>query len=220
MLEKLRPYRWWLLGLAVLLAAGGTAAAVYLLAPLKQGDSRWGRKLLGQSSKTTIAGAGCLLTTMTMGHNLLWKNNLTPDVANDLILAQGGFSGANMVYAGAARALGLTFDDRKRVVTANPAAMAAHCADTLRRGGFCSLHVTYDEDPEGDHFILVTRQLPDGRFEVYDPGPGIFTLDPLLQGRTPRGVFYTPVACSAFFRDPQPKAPFPRIPPPALPKVA
>lgn len=217
MLERLRPYRWWLLGLAVIVVAGGGAAA-YALTAMKQGDPRWGKKLLGGSSKTTIAAAGCLLTSMTMGHNLLWKNNLTPDVANDLIMAQGGFSGANMVYDGAARALGMKFDPKTRVVTGPPAAIAAHCAEGLRKGGIGILHVTYDEDPEGDHFILVTRQLPDGRFEVFDPGPGIFTLDPLLQGPTPRNKFYYPVACSQFFRDPQPKVPFPRVAPP--PKVA
>lgn len=219
MLEKLRTYRWWLLGLAVLAVVGGGVAA-YTLTPMRQGDPRWGKKLLGQSSKTTLAGAGCLLTAMTMGHNLLWKNNMTPDVANDLVLAQGGFQGANMVFAGAARALGMKFDPKTRVVAGTPAVIAAHCAEGLRRGGIGILHVTYDEDPAGDHFILVTRQLPDGRFEVFDPGPGIFTLDANLQGVTPRKVFYTPVSCSQFFRDPKPQVPFPRFAPSPVQRVA
>lgn len=219
MLEKLRPYRWWLLGLAVIAVVGGGVAA-YTLTVMKQGDPRWGKKLLGQSSKTTLAGAGCLLTSMTMGHNLLWKNNMTPDVANDLVLAQGGFKGAIMVYAGAARALGMTFDPKTLLVKGAPAAIAAHCAEGLRKGGIGILHVTYDEDAAGDHFILVTRRLPDGRFEVFDPSAGIFTLDANLQGVTPRKAFYTPVSCLQFFRDPKPTVPFPRVAPPPVQRVA
>lgn len=199
MLERLYPYRWWILGFAVLAAATGGSA--YLLQELKQGDPRWGKKLLGQSDKTTIARAGCLLTAMTMAHNLLYRAQMTPDVANDLILKEGGFSGANMIFAPAARALRLAFDPKRgNLVSGSPAILAEHAADALRRGGIAIIHVTYDDDAAGDHFIVATKLLPDGSFEVYDPGPGRFNLNPQLQGKTPRGVFYYPVKVTQFFR--------------------
>jgi hypothetical protein len=199
MFERLYPYRWWILGFAVLAAAGG--GTVYVLQELKQGDPRWGKKLLGQSNKTTIAAAGCLLTSMTLAHNLLHHDNMTPDVANDLILAAGGYSGANMITAPAARALRLAFDpQRGTLVGGAPAALAAFAADALRRGGVAIVHVTYDEDPEGDHFIVATKLLSDGSFEVFDPGPGRFNLNPQLQGPTPRNKFYYPVKVTQLFR--------------------
>ena len=49
MLEKLRPYRWWILGLALLAVTGGGAAVAF--ASLKQADPRWSKKLLGKGGR-------------------------------------------------------------------------------------------------------------------------------------------------------------------------
>jgi hypothetical protein len=202
--------RWHLYALAaavavVVLGGGGVLAFVRL----RQGDPRWGGKLLGQSDKTTIAGAGCLLTTLTMARNAFYGSTMTPDVANDLILQRGGFSGPNLLSGTGkpAEALGMVTPPNALLREQSSfAALGQLAGEILDRGGIPVIHVTYDGDFVGDHFLLVSKRLAGGNFEAVDPGgrqgtAGVLTLDSTLKGKGVNGVStYVTVAVRAYYK--------------------
>ena len=196
MLEKLRPYRWWILGLALLAVTGGGAAVAF--ASLKQGDPRWSKKQLGKGNKT-IGSAGCLLTSLTMAHNVFYKAGLTPDGANDRVI--GAFDGSNLIQPTAAKALGMVTPGVTKLTGVDFATLARAATDTLSKGGLVIAHVTYDEDVAGDHFVLITKRLADGGFEALDPSKGKISFDPLLHGKGTGNVGkYVTVAVRPYFR--------------------
>ena len=194
MLEKLRPYRWWILGLALLAVTGGGAAIAF--ASLRQGDPRWSKKLLGKSGLKTIGSSGCLLTAMTMAHNAFYKAGLTPDVVNDRVI--NAFQGPDLIQPLAAQTLGMFTPGVTKLTGADYATLAKVAADTLAKGGLAMAHVTYNGDLKGDHFILVTQR-SGGGFSALDPAGGKISLDPLLQGKGGLGNYVT-VAVRPYFR--------------------
>ena len=62
------------------------------IAPLRQGNGRWGKELLGYSTRSTIGSEGCTITCLAM---LL---DTTPDVVNDRLKAVNGFDGQRVVW--------------------------------------------------------------------------------------------------------------------------
>jgi hypothetical protein len=183
---------------AVLLLGGGTVAFTLL----RQTDPRWKDKLLGFSKSATIGGQGCLLTAMTMMHNAAYGSGLTPAAANNLIVQAKGFlaGSADIIHSTAAKALRFITDEKKVLKGASHSSLAAFAAAALAQKGFAIVHVTHDADAAGDHFIVVTKKLPNG-FEALDPGfgTGKVTLDNLLQGKS-GSKFFQPVGVRQYFR--------------------
>ena len=70
--------------------------------PYSQNDIRWGWKKLGNSN-LTIYNYGCFLTCLSM---MVGKR---PDEVNEILKKAGAFSGANIISAKAAKALGLQY---------------------------------------------------------------------------------------------------------------
>lgn len=162
--------RWQAVALVAVLALLGGGAVAFRR--LRQADPRWGSKLLGQSTSTTIARAGCLLTTLTMAHNAFYKASLTPDAANERILRAGGFQGPNLLQGSnkPAQALGMvTPPEAKKLKGVDYAALAQTVTEVLSRGGIPVIHVTHDGDLTGDHFLMITKRNPDGSFTAVDP---------------------------------------------------
>ncbi len=129
-----------------------------------QGASPWGAMKLGFST-TSIGSAGCLLTALTMARNALLSSNVTPDVANTMVQAANGFSGANMILPMAATALGVSAAEvnRIRAGAGTVAQMIARIDDTLMRGGLAIVNVDKGvPDGTGDHFILVHSKTAQG----------------------------------------------------------
>jgi hypothetical protein len=61
------------------------------ITPLKQGDKRWGSKLVG-FGKETFAKVGCTVTALTCMINYLSGSNYTPDQVNDRLKEFNAFS--------------------------------------------------------------------------------------------------------------------------------
>ena len=194
MIEKLRPYRWWILAIALLAVAGGGATIAF--ASIRQSDPRWSKKLLGKSRIKTIGGKGCLLTAMTMAHNAFYKAGLTPDIVNDRVI--NAFEGPDLIQPIAAQTLGMFTPGVTKLTGVDYATLAKVAADTLAKGGLAMAHVTYNDDLEGDHFVLITQRTGGG-FSALDPAGGKISLDPLLQGKGALGNYVT-VSVRPYFR--------------------
>lgn len=194
----MKKWHWFALGVAVLLLAGGGAVA---FAMLRQGDPRWAKKLLGTSTSKTIGTSGCLLTTLTMIHNGFYKTGLTPDKANDMIVAANGFDGPNLKQDIAARVLRLRTPGVTRLDNLNYTKLSKLASDTIAAGGVAVVHVAHDGDLTGDHFVFVNKKNPNGSFDGIDPGYGTgkLVLDPTLHGTSGTKNF-APVSVRPYFK--------------------
>jgi hypothetical protein len=192
----MKRWHWFVLAAAVLLLTGGGVA----FALQRQSDPRWAKKLLGQSTTRTIGSSGCLLVVLTMAHNLFFKAGLLPDQANDRILAAGGFIGPNIKQDVAATALRMRTPGVTKLSELRFTALAQAASAALSAGGVVVVHVTYDDDMTGNHFILVTKKQADGGFEAFDPGfgTGQVSLDSILHGRSGTKRF-VPVSVRPYF---------------------
>jgi hypothetical protein len=57
-----------------------------------QRDSRWSSILLGNSSSETIGSAGCVITSLSMAYNDVWRMPTTPSQLNSSAKAAGCFA--------------------------------------------------------------------------------------------------------------------------------
>ena len=170
--------KWLIIGGAVLAVVGGAALGMKVGTIYWQGDPRWGKRFLGNSS-TTIGRAGCLLTTLVMASNTLLGDDLTPDAGNVLVTDAGGFSGANLILEKAAAAFGLRAPDKDRIRKGSVVQMRAKIDDALRRGGFAIVHVDKDDNDvtkTGDHFVLIHSKSANGVYAAADSAPGKDTM--------------------------------------------
>jgi Peptidase_C39 like family len=56
-----------------------------------QNDPRWSSHLLGNSPNQTIGGYGCVITSLAMAYNDVWKVSTTPDQLNTSAKSAGCF---------------------------------------------------------------------------------------------------------------------------------
>ncbi len=170
---------------------------------LAQNASAWGRKILGFGT-ATIGGAGCFLTVLTMAANTLKGRSMTPDTANDIVKAAGGFDGSLLILPTAARALGVVANESERIRNSpNISSLRAKIDDTLARGGLAIVAVNKGVTTgTGDHFILVHSSSAEG-YAGADPATGKDTiLDGNLRGTAHWGsaaVPYTGVGVAPVF---------------------
>lgn len=158
---------------------------------MKQNNSSWGHKRLGNSSKKehTFGGYGCALLCLTMAATYLgsrtkhWPAGITPKqlnpiIANEIIKKANGFDGMALYIASrAATALGMKGTDsglRQRLGKD----VIAQIDRTLQLN-LVMAHVHYkghgkDEsrDWEGDHWVLLTQKNGDGSYTAIDPAYG------------------------------------------------
>lgn len=67
--------------------------------PLKQNDPAWSKDLYDHTSKRTIGGLGCALTSLTMALNFIAEGPAyTPGSLNSVMTRAGGFNGAGVVF--------------------------------------------------------------------------------------------------------------------------
>ncbi len=75
---------------------------------LTQHDSQWGNIKLGTSSRYTIASDGCFITSLAM------LSYSTPDVVNEKMIKEGGYSNKCLVNSGKVESiLGIPYKGRK-----------------------------------------------------------------------------------------------------------
>lgn len=192
---------------ATLLLGGGAAAGVIVARQVRgliQNDSRWGKQQLGGGTSTLGAG-GCLLTAFTMVANALAGKNLLPPDTNAICRSAGCFvnNSSNLDAAKAAAALGLTMGTRIRNEPSRVDDMVAVARAVLAGRGLGILHVTHDNDVDGDHFIVVNGTTASGGFTAVDPVNGkTLTLDNRLCGASSWGRItknYSPTGIMALF---------------------
>lgn len=123
-----------------------------------QGDPAYGRDLVGHG-KSTMHGAGCLVTALTSLAMYLGTvdKTMTPGKANQLMKAiPGAFDGSNLYMHIGASALKLEapVGERIRAGWGNPK-LKQLLIDTIEAGDVAMIHVSTDGDPKngGEHFI-------------------------------------------------------------------
>lgn len=137
----------------------------------------WAGKFLGRG-KELIGDAGCVLTSLTMAFNAFNNSNLTPDAANDIMVAAGAFApgssamtveDSSVAGRGGADALGMMAPVSER---ASGPAMRAAVNNALAKGGMVLLGVA-----GGQHTILLYGA-SGGGYVAADPAFGkIINLD-------------------------------------------
>lgn len=137
-----------------------------------QGDKPWGPVLLGNSNKTNISQAGCLLTSLTMATNFFNKTSYIPSRTNTICQNAQVFDGANLLTAQAATTLNMT---TSTVIKNSISAMKDAVDLTLNNGGLAILHVEFNPQNgnTGDHFILIHSR-KDGVYIASDPAYGTY----------------------------------------------
>ncbi len=169
---------------------GGAAVKV-----LRQADPQWSKDTLGNST-TTIGYAGCLLTVLTMIHNFLLSDNITPGEANRIVRNAGGFQGALTIVPTAAQALGLSAPETLRIrgAPSGDPRLTQLVDIALSSGGVAVCHVDHNEGGSfsadqlsslsGDHFILIFGKRGD-TYLAADPAPGtVIELNSKLAGES------------------------------------
>lgn len=149
----------------------------------RQGDSRWGKQLLGESTTGTIHGYGCAMTSLTMAATYMgartkhWPTNLkpsqlTPDVANNIIKKAGAYTkGSYMLWiVGGAKALGMDATDSGIGKEIKPTDSIK--IDATLKTGLVLAHVNYKKNWIGDHWILLTDKTSTGSYTAIDPAYG------------------------------------------------
>lgn len=123
-----------------------------------QGAPEYGRDLVGHG-KSTMHGAGCLVTTL-MSLALYMgavDSTMTPGKANQLMKAiPGAFDGSNLYMHVGAKAVGLEAPEGERIRAGwgNPK-LKQLLIDTIKAGDCAVLHVSTDGDVSdgGEHFV-------------------------------------------------------------------
>jgi len=150
-----------------------------------QNDPRWGNKLLGHSTVSTIGGFGCTITDIGM---IL---DTTPDAVNDRLRAvPGGFANGTLVNWAK---LNQAFPQLKFIYRHSTFSEAT-MNDAIRRYGFVLLEVDYDNAPgtRDTHWVIarhdnIIRDPIDGRdkhISRYPRRTGLCVLE-LLQPPAP-----------------------------------
>ncbi len=134
---------------------------------------------------STLSGAGCFLSTLTMASNRLTGGARDLVAANAAVAAAGGFQGSNLVIDKAAASLGLTVQSRQ---VATPEAMAG-AEQALDDGKQLFAGVDYKRGKnsgisEADHFLLVVAREGD-HLRAVDPAGG----REILFARQPDGSY-------------------------------
>jgi len=150
---------------------------------LRQGDSRWGKTLLGNSKSGSIHGYGCAMVCLTMSATYLgsktkyWAENdtpekLTPLIVNGILKKAGAFTANSlMLYiVGGAKALGMDGSDSG--VGKKQKSTAISEVNQALKDGLVMAHVDYKKDWKGDHWILITGKNCDGSYNAIDPAYG------------------------------------------------
>ena len=139
--------------------------------------------MLGNSTKGTIHGYGCAMTSLTMAATYMgartrhWPINLkpsqlTPDIANNIIKKAGSFSkGSYMLWiVGGAIALGMDAKDSgvgQKIKSSDRLKI-----DEALKTGLVLVHINYKKDWIGDHWILLTHKNSTGAYVAIDPAYG------------------------------------------------
>ncbi len=149
-----------------------------------QGDARWRHDALGLGN-STMAAAGCLVTSLTLAAHWLSVKTLefTPGDANQLLKKHAHcWSGSNLIMPLAARHLGLSCpaDKRLRAPFGDPG-LKKLLEETLKAGDAAIIHVSTDGDPKdgGEHFILAYQLTEAGEVLCADPALGASVTLPL-----------------------------------------
>ena len=131
-----------------------------------QGDPRWRQDSLGLGA-STMWGAGCLVTSLTLGAHWLGVKTpeFTPGDANKLLKKHAAcWSGSNLIMPLAAKHLDLSCpaDKRLKAPFGDPGLLRL-LEETLEAGDCAVVHVSTDGDPKdgGEHFILAYQMTHD-----------------------------------------------------------
>ena len=142
-------------------------------------------------SSTSIATAGCALTTLTMAATRIgspvaphWPaglapKDLTPIKANEICKSAGVFTRYMLNMAKAAEALGMVPDEYGFKWCPNPE-LPTNAADQiiahLMTDRPVAAHVDYkrDDGGKGDHWVLLTNMQADNKVRAIDPSGGRF----------------------------------------------
>jgi len=134
-----------------------------------QSDSRWGNDALGEPT-TTISRKGCAMTSMAMAISKISGKLVTPETLDAYLDAHNGYDGDNIRWDTAAQMVGL------RATRIYLSGWSLKTIDgELSAGRPVVVGVTYDADPEADHWIAVTRRSSErGKWVYYanDPRDG------------------------------------------------
>lgn len=149
--------------------------------PLNQSDLRWGLTLIGNSSGSTCASVGCVVTSLTMAVNALRaKSFIPPD------LRPGGAAGlttfnytpgsAAMVLETAAERLQLKIAGRVRSSARDAAGLANMrrlIDDALAKKGLAILRIDYDPSSPADNHSIVCFGKFGSEYFCADPAGGV-----------------------------------------------
>jgi len=135
----------------------------------RQGDPRWARRQLGESTSTTIAAAGCAMTAMAMALSKVAGAVYTPLQLDTYLDASEGYEGNAVRWDVAARMVGYH-------AAKAPWSIEAVAAE-LAEGRPVVVGVDYKPGSKGgkdgtDHWIVVTSVTEDGVFSANDPATG------------------------------------------------
>lgn len=178
MLQWFRDLKTWQKGAVVVGAlalistvVGGGVVVGRQVKGLIQNNPAWGRLQLGKGSSTIGAG-GCLLTAFTIIYNAFFGKNATPPELNAIGVSRGCFDGSLLKVEEFAEALGLIVIERIRNAPSDVGGMIAIIDEILvTYHGFAVLHVDYEGDTDGDHFIVITGKTATG-YTAVDPVNG------------------------------------------------
>lgn len=194
-----------LLWSASAVAGGGSGASVPVRG-LIQNDARWGKVQLGFGT-SSIGGGGCLLTAMTMAFNSIRGAALIPPDVNEIAKNVRAFAAgsSNLVVETLAEALKLAVGKRVRNAPSDVGGMIEAVQQGLRNKGLAILHVDYEGDNDGDHFVLVNGMTAGGGYTAVDPVNGkTITLSSALRGSSKWGSVtknYVPFGAFSLMRD-------------------
>jgi hypothetical protein len=146
---------------------------------------------LGDSSRITIAEAGCLLTSLTIAHNMLTHGaKLDPASANAYLERRGGFElgSAALETERAAELLGMEVTDRKALSGRNSVTAERAIDAALRKGGGVILGTDLggvhrsSRVSDAGHFICIVKKNSDGTYLAADPLSGPVVIQPGADG--------------------------------------
>jgi peptidoglycan hydrolase-like protein with peptidoglycan-binding domain len=132
-------------------------------------------------TQVSLGSAGCLLTSFAMVSTAITgRRDMNPEMANDLVTANGGFKGPAMKTIEGAAALGMKVVDRAIMATPSPAANRARMDESLAAGRPVVIGVDYKPGSKGssngtgvDHWMVVTGKNDDGSYRVIDSADGM-----------------------------------------------
>ena len=81
---------------------------------------KYPKTYLGNSTYYTIANSGCFLTSVTIVHNYLTGENLTPPEMNEKLKSAGCFNGASLIFEKVCETLGWDYVGKFTGIDATP----------------------------------------------------------------------------------------------------